>query len=302
MKIIPSWNDNYDPLTIGDDLHVLHQVTIDSDTPNSGHFSISVQPRSSNGILSEHAQSLGHLIIKTHEATSKFLTPYLSSTIDPEKIGGLRVDLKNILENYRSSLEYVAHYLADRCNPRPEAENVQFPVAKDKDDAISFGRKIDKWFPGLALESPIAKQYLLDIQWFNGELWLKWLAKLSNYNKHRSLSSQQIGRFRSVVIRYGKSAIRLGELGYRSIKIKPGGSFRFRGHDGNDAILDVLGYYDGMTTSILGADPRIEIIPEERDLYFIDNIPTSIAGMVWLIGNNVYRAVNSLCGLLSPPK
>ena len=106
-------------------------------------------------------------------------------------MGELRVELKNLLENHRSALEYVLHYLAERCTPKPAPERVQFPVAKPNDTAATFGKKLDRWFPGLSAGAPKARDHLLSIQEFNGETWLRDLANLTNFNKHHSLSARK---------------------------------------------------------------------------------------------------------------
>jgi hypothetical protein len=211
----------------------------------------------------------------------------------------LRVDLKNILENYRSSLEYVAHHLADRCVPRPSPESVQFPVASAGDNIGSFSTKVDRWFPGLGTSCPGARDYLLSIQEFSGDLWLRQLADLSNFNKHRSLSSIESTSFRSIVVKFGSACLRFGELGFRSCNIEVGGVLRFAESAENHVDLTGPCVLNAGTTSLPDADARIELIPEEHRLYGIPGFTESVAGLVWTIGKNVFRTVDRLCGHLS---
>src|SRR6185369_809750 len=133
---------------------------------------------------------------------------------------------KNLLENYRSALEYVAHYVADRCSPRPEPDRVQFPVATPADTVTTFEAKLDRWFPGLAASAPDVRAQLVAVQWFGGHSWLRLLADLTNFNKHHTLSPQHRSRYQSVVVRFGGTGIRFGELGLHSLEVTKGGSLR----------------------------------------------------------------------------
>ena len=297
----PNWHDHLHVPTVGDDVHIagpgVCRVTPSGDGATS--FQVAVQPRSPEGILSPHAHALGTLLRRVHADTARFLDRYLGPSIQKSDLDELRIDLKNILENHRSALEYVAHHLADRCAPKPSPDRVQFPVASRKDTATSFGAKIEKWFPGLGARAPGVKDYLLSIQEFNGDRWLRQLAELSNFNKHRSLSTQQPACFRSVVVRYGLAGLRFGELGLRSCNIQAGGVVRFTDSAGNQVDLTGPRLLDATTRSLPNADPRIELILEERQLYCIPGATESIAGLIWAIAKNVFRTVDQICRHLS---
>jgi hypothetical protein len=258
-----------------------------------------VQPKSTNGILSPQAKALGALLRRVHGDTTRFIGRHLQPSLKQSDLDELRLDLKSILENYRSALEYVAQYLADRCVPRPSSQQVQFPVATTGDNVTSFSNKIDKWFPELSVNAPGAKNYLLSIQEFSGELWLRHLADLSNFNKHRTLSTFQAGQFRSVLVRFGASGLRFGELGFRSCSIEAGGVVRFVDSAEKQADLTGPRVLNANTTSLPNADSHIELVSEERQLYSIPGFTESVAGLVWTIGKNVFRTVDRLCGHLS---
>jgi hypothetical protein len=299
--MFPDWHDHFSIPTVGDDVVIAspHLITVDAKPERPTEFRIAVQPRSSDGILSSHAKALGTLLRRTHSDTARFLDRYLQKSIEPPELAELSVDLKNILENHRSALDYVAHHLADRCTPRPSPEQVQFPVANRQDNAVSFSKKIDKWFPGLASVAPNAKDHLLAIQQFSGEHWLRQLADLSNFNKHRTLSAQQPASFNSVLVRHGASGVRLGELGLRSCKIEAGGTLRFEDPAGNHIDLGGPLLLNSSSTYLSNCDSRLEFILEERELYCIPGSNESIAGLVWTIAKNVFRTVNQICGHLS---
>lgn len=297
--MFPNWHDDMHVPTVGDDVRIAHLVTIDSTTVRPESFRVAVQPQTADGLLSDHAHALRTLLQNTHRSTARFLDRHLRTPIAPADLDQFRVDLKNILENYRSTLEYTAHYLADRCAPKPRPDRVHFPVANEDDTATTFAGKLDTWFPGLSAHSPKAINYLLSIQQFSGESWLRQLADLSNFNKHRSLSAQELDQFPSVVVKFGTSGVRFGELGLRSLSIEPGGVLRFLNASGQYLDLDVPCLLNATTKSLHGADPRMEVVHESNALYRIPSCKESIVGSLWRIDKNVFRAVDRICSLLS---
>lgn len=297
----PNWHDQLHVPTVGDDVRIIspHMITVTPSAETPVSFQVAVQPKSTNGVLSPHAKALAALLKRVHEDTAHFVNRHLQPSTQQNDLDDLRVDLKNILENYRSSLEYVAHHLANRCVPKPSPDRVQFPIASAGDNIGSFSTKIDKWFPGLCTSSTGARDHLLSIQEFSGDFWLRQLADLSNFNKHRSLSSLESTSFRSVVVKFGSAGLRFGELGFRSCSIEMGGILRFA--ESAENYIDLTGPYvlNAGTTSLPNADARIKIIPEERNLYGIPRYTESVAGLVWTIGKNVFRTIDRLCGHLS---
>ncbi len=296
----PEWHDALHVPSIGDTFHIVspHVVTI-TPVKISASFHVSVQPKSSNGVLSPHAQALAALMRRVHSNTAIFVERHLRPSPAKPDLDDLRVDLKNILENYRSALEYVAHHLADKCVPRPPPERVQFPVASSGDDVNSFSKKLDKWFPGLSTSAPAAKDFLISIQEFRGEEWLRNLADLSNFNKHRSLSTFELRNFRSLIIRFCSVGLRFGELGVRSCAIDSGGIVRLA--ESAEHYADIRGpqLIDIDTTDLIDADAGIEVINEEREIYGIPGATGSVPGLIWAIGRNVFRTVDLLCRHLS---
>ncbi|OPX60799.1 MAG: hypothetical protein A4E25_00209 [Methanobacterium sp. PtaB.Bin024] len=294
--MFPNWHDHYNLPTVGDDVIIKHTVTVDSDV-GAKSFKVSVQPRTPNSVLTNHGNNLKTLLTSTHVSTANFLDKYLRSNIEQTELDTLKVDLKNILENHRSLLEYTAHYMAERCTPKPS--KVYFPVANSKDDVQTFTKKINKWFPKLSNRSPSVIDYLLSIQEFNGETWLRQLADLTNFNKHCSLSDQELNTFHSNVVKCGNVGIRLGELGFRSITLEDKGKLRFINTLGEQVDLNMPCVLDATITSIPYADSRIELIEEKRELYSIKNYDNSIAHTIWNIDKNVFRAINTISSLLS---
>jgi len=299
--MFPDWHDPIHIPTVGDDIRIVspHVITVRPNTMRPETFQVSVQPGTGTDALTEHGRAIATLLQKTHGDTARFLDSYLQPNIELAELDRLRVDLKNLLENYRSALEYTAHHIAALCTPKPPQDRVQFPVAQPSDTAATFGPKLDQWFPGLGASAPKVRDYLLTIQAFNGYPWLEQLADLTNFNKHRSLSAQEPGDFHSVVVRFGDAGVRLGELGFRSLSLETGGVLRFVNSSGQQVDLDGPCVLDASTTSLAGADPRIELLMEKRQLYRIPGCKDSIAGTLWSIDKNVFRAVDWICALLS---
>lgn len=298
--MFPDWHDELHVPTVGDTVHIVspHVITVSPPKEHST-FQVSVQPKSADGELSPHAQALASLLRRVHSDTVTFVNKHLLLPSNKPELDELRIDLKNILENYRSSLEYVAHHLADKCVPRPPSERVQFPVARPDEDIASFSNKLDKWFPGLSVNFPAAKDVLISIQGCSGEKWLCELAVLSNFNKHRSLSQLEQKTFHSSVIIYGNVGLRLGELGFSSLNIAPGGIIRLEVRLGQHRDIRGPQLINVDTTTLIDADFGINIVKEERKLYSIPDTTSSVPGLIWTIGKNVFRTIDLLCRHIS---
>lgn len=143
------------------------------------------------------------------------------------------------------------------------------------------------------------RDYLLSIQEFNGETWLRQLADLTNFNKHRSLSAQNLAEFHSVIVGFDEAAIRFGELGLRSLDIESGGILRFVNSSGQQADMNGPRVIDADTSPLLGVDLRIKALQESHVLYCIPGHSESIASTIWRINRNVFRAIDKICALLS---
>ena len=298
--MFPHWHGEMQVPTVGDDVRIgVHVITVNATTVRPESFRVSVQPRTATGVLSDHGRAIAVLLQRTHVDAGRFLDRYLLPNIEPTEVDQLRVDMKNLLENYRSALEYTAHHIADFCTPRPAHDKVQFPVARAGETAATFAMKLDRWFSTLGTRAPEVRDHVLFIQEFNGERWLRQLADLTNFNKHRSLSAQETGDFRSVIVRFGDAGIRLGELGLRSLGVEAGGVLRFVDSSGQQADLGGPRVLNAQTTELDGADPRIEVVSERRQLHRVPGCKESIAGTLWSIDRNVFRSVDRICALLS---
>jgi len=101
----------------------------------------------------------------------------------------LRIDIKNICENLRSVLDYLAHDIRERyCPSESLKDRFYFPILPDKK---TFNSKLERWFPGLRQNAPTIVAALEAIQPYqSGYEWLGQFSRLNNENKHGDLVEQ----------------------------------------------------------------------------------------------------------------
>ena len=108
----------------------------------------------------------------------------------------LRIPVKNLMENLRSSLDYTAHDIYEVCcKPRrsasgqPDPKIIYFPYAKTDQD---FRSRVGAVMPGLQSQSVAVYDLLLSIQPFKcNDTWLYDLCSVLNENKHKRLVPQE---------------------------------------------------------------------------------------------------------------
>src|SRR5512145_502440 len=89
----------------------------------------------------------------------------------------LRVPVKNLMENLRSALDYMAHDIYESCcqaartaSGQPDPKNIYFPYGKTEAD---FKAGVGSSLPSLATLAPDIYKILLSIQPFAcGDSWL----------------------------------------------------------------------------------------------------------------------------------
>lgn len=296
----PDWNADPSAPTVDDCIVNAFELMMDK-TPPSRKFTLVVEPPNSTGSMSERGNAVSTILKRTHANTAAFLNLLLDRQSGGRDVEDLRVDLKNLLENHRSALEYVAHYMAEKCTPVPRPKNVQFPVAKPSDDPVTFSQQLNRWFPGLASKYPALITHLISIQPFSAEQWLHRLSEMTNYHKHHSLPTWESAVFESIVVRLGDNGLRVGELGFQSIELKPTGKILFPIDDTQTAELSGPCTLDASTAVFPKCDPRIVIEKQEHELLRIRGASHSIAHEIWTISKNVFRTVHTVCSHLSKP-
>jgi len=100
----------------------------------------------------------------------------------------LKLEIKSILENQRSLLDYLAREIVSRFgNQRPNAK-VYYPSAPRQAD---FASQMNGWMPGVAESRPDIVAAIERHQKFQPDHeWMEWLWMLATENKHERLSAQ----------------------------------------------------------------------------------------------------------------
>lgn len=108
----------------------------------------------------------------------------------------LRVSVKNLMENLRSALDYMAHDIYESCcqtaqlaSGKPEPRDIYFPYGSSEAD---FRSRVGSSLPGLRALAPNVYSLIAWIQPFQcGDNWLNDLCLILNENKHNRLTPQK---------------------------------------------------------------------------------------------------------------
>jgi hypothetical protein len=112
----------------------------------------------------------------------------------------LKINIKNLSENLRSVLDYLAHEIRETYCPKASAkQRFYFPIAQD---LSQFEGQMKKCYPGLKKGSPDLYSYLESIQPYHRKCaWLGQFNRLNNENKHDSLVEQTRTETERVTVR-----------------------------------------------------------------------------------------------------
>lgn len=107
----------------------------------------------------------------------------------------IRINVKNLMENLRSILDYTAHDIyEDICKPhrqrlgKPDPRNIYFPYGRNEND---FKSGIGSSLPDLKILFPSMYDIIRNIQLFvSNNSWLCDLCDINNENKHDKLTPQ----------------------------------------------------------------------------------------------------------------
>ena len=98
----------------------------------------------------------------------------------------LKVDIKNIFENLRSCLDYMAHDIFESCENGKQLGKLYFPIRLSQKN---FDQVVKQNFPSLHTTNPDIYKILERVQPYNND-WLSKFNKLNNNNKHQDLVEQ----------------------------------------------------------------------------------------------------------------
>ncbi|MCE9969984.1 hypothetical protein LZ620_13330 [Aeromonas salmonicida] len=109
----------------------------------------------------------------------------------------LKISIKNIFENLRSCLDYLAHDLFEvKCANAGTPGKLYFPIRQSTKE---FSQIVAKDFPGLEVNHPEIFKVLEAIQPYNNP-WLGQFNRLNNQNKHQDLVEQTRTENRQVTV------------------------------------------------------------------------------------------------------
>ncbi len=140
--------------------------------------------------MSKRQKDIEALIIyarnKLLTVEEKYQSSLTAKTISPE----LKIEIKNLCENLRSVLDYLAHDIREsQCPSAKDNDRFYFPILQDKKQ---FESRMREWFPGLDTNNPKLWSYLESLQPYQGTPaeWLGNLNRINNENKHTALVEQ----------------------------------------------------------------------------------------------------------------
>ncbi|MFC1924040.1 hypothetical protein ACFLXA_01565 [Chloroflexota bacterium] len=141
-------------------------------------------------------QQVQALIEHVKEDLKKIENEYRDSIASKAIKPSLQIDVKNVMENIRSSFDYLAHDIYDKCiesgllaSNTQEIRDVYFPYGKDEN---GFKSTLGKSLPQLKTRCPKMFDIVEGIQPHkSGSNWLYDLCTICNQNKHNTLTPQK---------------------------------------------------------------------------------------------------------------
>ena len=140
--------------------------------------------------MSRRQADIQALLMQAQQQLREVEDKYQSSLTVKSVSLDLKVKIKNLCENLRSVLDYLAHdILETKCSHPKENDRFYFPILPDRKQ---FESKMREWFPKLDSTSPDLWSYLESIQPYHGAQaeWLGQLNRVNNENKHSALVEQ----------------------------------------------------------------------------------------------------------------
>jgi hypothetical protein len=137
----------------------------------------------------------------------KFIEEFYQDSLNNKEVSiALQLKIKHILENIKSSLDYIAyHVFSELCSEKIDSKfedhvrNLYFP---NKRTPKEFDKYVQSMFPGLVAAQPEIVEIFRSVQSFGDITWYSDLNKLVNKNKHRFLTKQN--RVQTTHIHSGK--------------------------------------------------------------------------------------------------
>ena len=157
--------------------------------------------------------NIKELLADVKKNIDELIDKQTKSQKDPSVLKLNSVQIKNCLENLRSTLDYVAHDIIDYL----QKEYVKDGIVKQSPGRIyfpfgittaAFDKSVEKYLLNLKMYRPKIYDLVKSVQPFvNGKNWLKNLIEEVNKIKHHELTEQQ--RVDSVKLKFGNNAIEI---------------------------------------------------------------------------------------------
>lgn len=153
------------------------------------------------------ANSIQALLARAKQDFSTLKAAYDASLHEKQVQEDLKVSIKNIYENLRSCLDYIAHDCFEKfCSASKKSDRLYFPI---RPTANEFKSAVTKDFPGLDASAPKVYALLEAVQPYNAG-WLGKFNKLNNHNKHQDLVEQTRTEERRVTVSRGGGSVSWG--------------------------------------------------------------------------------------------
>jgi hypothetical protein len=155
----------------------------------------------------KRANSIDALLKKSHETHADLKRAYQASLHEKAIREDLKVDIKNLFENLRSCLDYLAHELFEKlCSAAKKPKRLYFPIRYSH---AEFEKVMTDEYSGLKGASEATFDFLESIQPYN-DPWLGQFNQLNNENKHQDLEEQTRTETRQVTVSARGGAVSWG--------------------------------------------------------------------------------------------
>ena len=145
----------------------------------------------------KRATSIEALLTKANTDFNALKEAYESSLDEKHVREDLKVSIKNIFENLRSCLDYIAQDTFEtHCPTATKPDRLYFPI---RTAATDFRQAVSKDFPGLEATASVVYTLLDSVQPYR-DPWLAQFNKLNNHNKHQDLVEQTRSEARHVTV------------------------------------------------------------------------------------------------------
>lgn len=141
--------------------------------------------------------SIEALLRKSQTTLIELKRDYAASLHEKVVRDDLKVDMKNVFENLRSCLDYLAHELFEgMCGNAKIPDRLYFPISSSR---AEFDKTMSRYYAGLEQKNKTVFDFLESIQPYNNP-WLGDFNRLNNENKHQDLVEQTRTEARHVAV------------------------------------------------------------------------------------------------------